>query len=141
MNVAIEMHDSELLSVEIDDAGRGSVLLGAFVHRSVGKPGVSPGDGGVQLVRITMDQMAIEGGVGELPAYVYQGSLLVGDTLQDNMVPFQPNTRLSFASKMMLSEDARVITVSGKGAAIESEGEFEYVEDFDGANLPPSNSQ
>jgi hypothetical protein len=59
VNVAIEMHDSELLSVGFDDAGLGSVLLRAYIHRTPGEPGVSSGDGGVQLVRIALEHMAI----------------------------------------------------------------------------------
>lgn len=131
MNVAIEMHDSECLAVEINETGRGSVLLRAYVHRTTGEPGVSPGDGGVQQVRITLEGMAIEGTVGELPTYIFEGSLMVGESLQDNMVPFPAEYSLPVCLTMMLSSDARVVTVSGKAAAISAEGEFEYVEDFE----------
>jgi hypothetical protein len=140
VNVAIEMHDSELVSVGFDEAGSGSVLLRAYVHRTPGEPGVSSGEGGVQLVRIIVEQMEIEGNVGELPSYIYEGSLLAGDILENNMVPFPAEYGSSVRLKMMLSEDARVVTVSGNGATIKPEGEFEYVEEFDGADGPTSGS-
>jgi hypothetical protein len=140
VNVAIEMHDSECLAVDLNEAGHGSVLLLAFVHRTSGEPGISPGEGGVQRVRITMEGMVVEGNVGELPAYVYEGSLMVGDCLQNNMVPFPVEYSTSVCLKMMLSDDARVVAVSGKAAAIRSEGEFEHVEDFEGANRSSNDS-
>ena len=79
MNEAIEMHDSECLAVAVDEEGRGSVLPDAYVHRTAGEPGVSPGEGGVQRIRMKMDAMTVEGDVGVLPAYVYEGSLTVGN--------------------------------------------------------------
>jgi hypothetical protein len=134
MNVAIEMHDSKCLAIEFDEAGLGSVLLDAYVHRTHGDPGIAPGDGGVQRIRITVEAMAVEGNVGDLPADVYEGSLTIGNSIQDNMVPFPMEYSSPVCLRMMLSDDARVVTVSGKAAAIRSEGEFEYVEQFEGAN-------
>src|SRR5882757_2425048 len=78
MNQAIAMHDSECRAVEVGEEGRGSVLLDAYVHRTAGEPGVSPGEGGVQRIRIKIDAMTVEGDVGTLPSYVYEGSLTVG---------------------------------------------------------------
>jgi hypothetical protein len=131
MNEAIEMHDSECLAVEVDEEGRGSVLLDAYVHRTAGEPGVSPGEGGVQRIRMKMDAMTVEGDVGVLPAYVYEGSLTVGNSVQDNMVPFPAAYPETVRLSMMLSDDARVILVSGKEISIEVEGEFRFIETVD----------
>ena len=57
------MHDTECLAVEVDDQGCGSVLLDAYVHRTVGKPGISPGEG-VQRIRMKSGAMTIKGEVG-----------------------------------------------------------------------------
>jgi len=131
MNEAIEMHDSECLAVAVDEEGRGSVLLDAYVHRTAGEPGVSPGEGGVQRIRMKMDAMTVEGDVGVLPAYVYEGSLTVGNSVQDNMVPFPAAYPETVRLSMMLSDDARVILVSGKEISIEVEGEFRFIETVD----------
>jgi hypothetical protein len=89
MNEAIEMHDSECLAVEVDEEGRGSVLLDAYVHRTAGEPGVSPREVGVHRIRMKIDAMTVEGDVGVLlPAYVYSGSLTVGNSVQYNLVYF-----------------------------------------------------
>lgn len=144
MNVAIEMHDSECLSIESGEAGDGSVLLDAYVHRAEGEPGVAPGQGGVQRIRMKLEGMCVEGHVGELPANVYEGSLTVGDYLQDNMVPFPAVYSEPVCLRMMLSDDARVIAVSAKKLSIEIEGEFRYLEEFTGqllVKLPTSSPE
>jgi hypothetical protein len=132
MNVAIEMHDSKCLAVEVDRSGNGFVLLDAYVHRTEGEPGVAPGEGGVQRIRITVDFMRVNGEVGSLPADISEGSLTIGTSIQDNMVPFPASYSDAVSVSMMLANDARVVVVSGKRLSIEPEGPFRYVEDFSG---------
>ena len=132
MNVAIEMHDSECLAVEVDMSGNGLVLLDAYVHRSEGEPGVAPGEGGVQRIRINVDSMHVNGEVGSLPADIFEGSLTIGTSIQDNMVPFPASYSDTFSLSMMLANDARVVVGSGKRLSIEPEGQFKFVEDFSG---------
>jgi hypothetical protein len=111
MNAAIEMHDSECLAVEVDGQGSGFVLLDAYVHRTEGDPVISPGEGGIQRVRIKVGSAAVEGDIGPLPATIYEGSLVVGNSTQDNIVPFPASYAEEFQLKMMLSDDARVVVV------------------------------
>ena len=134
MNQAIELHDSECLAVEVDEEGRGSVLFDAYIHRTAGEPGISPGEGGVQRIRMKIDAMTIKGEVGTLPAYVYKGSLTVGSSVQDNMVPFPATYPETVRLSMMLSDDARIILVGGKKISIEAEDEFRFVETVDFTN-------
>jgi len=82
------MHDSRCLAVEIDRSGSGFVVLKAYVHRSEGEPGVATGEGGVQRIRLDVDSMRVNGEVGSLPADIFEGSLTIGTSIQDNMVPF-----------------------------------------------------
>lgn len=131
MNVAIEMHDSECLEVEVDGQGNGFVLLDAYVHRTEGNPGVSRGEGGIQRIRIKLGHAVIEGEVGALPATVYEGSLAIENSIQRNMIPFPASYAGEFQLRMMLAEDARIIVVAGIGLSIEAESEFRFVEPFD----------
>jgi hypothetical protein len=134
MNTAIEMHDSVCLAVELDGCGRGSVLLDAYVHRTEGKTGRAAGEGGVQRIRVSVEGMTVDGEVRDLPANIYQGSFTIGESTQDNIVPFPATYSESISLSMILSDDARVVTVSGTRAALEAEGEFRFVElvDFSG---------
>ena len=133
MNAAIEMHDSKCLAVEVEATGQGSVVLDAYVHRTDGEPGVAPGEGGVQRIRISVARMVVEGEVGDLPADIFEGSLNLEETIQDNMVPFPATYSEPARLSMMLSPDARVVVVAGSGISIEAEGEFRFVETVDGS--------
>ena len=130
MNLAIEMHDSECLAVETEIDRVGSVVLDAYVHRSMGEPGCAEGEGGIQRIRIAVKDMVVEGDLGELPAYVYEGSLEVGGTVFDNMIPFPRTYAATARLKMMLSDDARVVVISGTTLTILAESDFRYVERF-----------
>lgn len=131
MNAAVELHDSECLAIEVDELGQGFVLLDAYVHRTEGEPGVAPGEGGEQRVRIKVGVMTIEGDVGDLPAYIYKGSLTVGNLVQDNMVPFPAADSGTVRLILMLLDDARVVTISGTEILIEPEGDFRFIEPVD----------
>ena len=49
---------------------------------------MSPHEGGVQRIRIKAEPMTMEGVVGDLPALIYEGSLIVGADVQGNIVRF-----------------------------------------------------
>ena len=42
----------------------------------------------MQRIRIKIDAMTVEGDVGTLPSYVYEGFLTVGKSVQYNLVYF-----------------------------------------------------
>lgn len=131
MNAVIEMHDSKCIDIKLDEKGYGFVLLDAYVHRSDGDPLNSPHEGGYQRFRIKIEDVSIDGIVGDLPAYIYEGSLTVGTDGQDNIVRFPAAYAESIRLSMMLSDDARVVIISGHGLSIEPEGEFIFIEKVD----------
>ena len=135
MNSAIELHDSECMAVQTDIQGRGFVLLDAYVHRSDGEPGVARGEGGVQRIRLKVDAMTVNGDVGNLPADIYEGSLTVGKSSQNNIVPFPASYSEPVLLRLMIGDDARIITISGVALSIESEGDFKFVEQVDFSGL------
>ena len=134
MNSAIELHDSECLAVEAGREGTGFVLLDAYVHRSEGKPGWEAGEGGIQRVRMIFENMTVEGVIGNLPAYIYEGSLTTGDVVLDNMIELAGSYPAKASFKVMLSEDARILIVSGTKMTLVVETEFRYVERFSPGN-------
>lgn len=134
MNSAIELHDSECLAVEVGREGTGSVLLDAYVHRSEGRPGWEAGEGGIQRVRMIFENMIIEGMIGNLPAYIYEGSLTTSDAVLNNMIELPGSFLGEVSFKVMLSEDARILTVSGTKMTLAVGTEFRYVERFNPGN-------
>ena len=128
VNSAIELHDSECLAVEVDTGGKGFVLLDAYVHRSQGRPGWEDGEGGIQRIRVIFEAMLIEGMVGDLPAYICEGSLTAGSAVFDNLIDLPASYAGKACLKLMLSDDARVLIVSGENPTLLPESDFRYVE-------------
>lgn len=133
MGAVIEMHDSECIDIKVDETGGGSVLLDAYVHRSDGdgNPLSVPHEGGIQRLRLTFEGISIDGTLGELPAYIYEGSLLIGTEIQDNILQFPAVYTESVRLSMMLSDDARTVVVAAGGLSIAIESDFRFVEMVD----------
>ena len=131
MKSGIELHDSELLAIELDSSGNGAVILDAYVHRTDGEPGISPGDGGVQRVRFSIEMMSTAGEIGSLPTGIYEGSLTLDNSNHRNMVPLPLQAGGNSTLTLMLGDDARLIHISGKNVFVEPEGEFRFVEHVD----------
>ena len=137
MKSAIELHDSECLEIKLSADGRGVLVLDAYIHRTDGEPGVSPGDGGVQRVHISMEMMTTTGEVGSLPATIYEGSLALENSYHDNMVPLPLQAVGGSTLSLMLADDARMIHVSGKDVSVKPRGEFRFVEHVDFSHRDP----
>jgi hypothetical protein len=77
---------------------------------------------------LKIDNAIIEGTIGELPTYLYEGSLTVGSALEEYMIPFPAEHSVEIRLRMMFAEDARVVIIHGSGISIEAEGPFKFVE-------------
>ena len=130
MNSAVELHDSECVAIELDSRGDGTVILDAYVHRTDGEPGISAGEGGIQRVRISLDMMTTSGEIGSLPTIIYEGSLALETSNCQNIVPLPLQSAGNATLNLMLADDARLISISGKNVCVESEGDFRFVEYF-----------
>ena len=118
MKTAIELHDSECLEIRFDSDGNGVIVLDAYVHRTDGTPGISPGEGGVQRVHMSMAMMTMTGEVGTLPATIYEGSLVLDGFDHDNIVPLPLQAAGNATLRLMLADDARRIHVSGRDISV-----------------------
>jgi hypothetical protein len=132
MNSALEFHDSECLAIEFDSGGNVVVTLDAYVHRTEGEPGHSPGDGGMQRVRISIESTAKPGEIGTLPASIYDGSLLTASNSCPVLVPlpFQLAEPCELTLELF-DDDARTIQITGNNVSVTPEGEFRFVEHVD----------
>ncbi len=131
MKSTIELHDSDCLAIELDSRGNGAVILDAYVHRTGGEPGLSAGEGGMQRVRITIESMTTTGEIGSLPATIYDGSLTVGDTSVNELLPLPSVYEGYLSLTLTLADDARTVSVAGRSASITPEGSFRFVEQVD----------
>jgi len=134
MKTAIELHDSECVSIVRDPSGDGVVVLNAYVHRYEGEFGRMPHEGGEQRIRIAIGSMTVVSETGPLPSTIYDSSLIVGESIFDNLVPLPAKHAGSVNLTMTLSDDAREVKITGEGIEIVAEGAFRFIESVDFSN-------
>src|ERR1700704_4412107 len=83
----IELHDSELSAVDIQDQQILLEFRPAYVHESSGTPGVDPGRGGWQDVDVVVRRPTDLRRVVNLPVDVSSGSLTIESERLSNVVP------------------------------------------------------
>ena len=86
LNAAIELHDSVLAEISCLETTVEIVLRPAYVHQSVGQPGVDDGIGLVQNVVISIEEGSVIGDDGEIPSSIFDGEFEVGQQAFPNMI-------------------------------------------------------
>ena len=132
MNSAIELHDSQLASIVETTALVRILLRPAYIHKSVGVPGVHPGTGWTQYVDIVIRGASMEGRLDKYPATIADGILRIDGRNFTNCLPLQLNriANVTLQLKIMWARSAVVV----RGSSISSYlfGEPKYVEEFSG---------
>lgn len=128
-NKAIELHDSTISSVQ-EEQGRLEILFdSAYIHESNGRPGVDDGTGWAQTAKFVFDSPVVTGKWPAFPACIRSGTLEVGQTIYDNVIPLPLKSceaaKLSFT---FLSKEAVVISANGING--ELAGNAKYIERF-----------
>jgi hypothetical protein len=128
LNSSIEIHDSVLISVEVE-AIHVKLSIEAYIHKSTGVPGVDPGTGWVQNVVLKIQDGIIEGHVDTLPCDLYDGTLQIDGNVMSNVIPLPLDRQGSLTLTLVAQSNERII-VRGTRVAINLLGEPEYIEEF-----------
>ena len=90
MNAALEFHDSYVQIIQPDNAGGVSLHFSeAYIHKSVGQPGVDSGTGHVQAARVSFSEARLVGDLAECVGALSDGIILVnGHSLSLLPVPY-----------------------------------------------------
>src|SRR4051812_20514294 len=114
-NCAIGLHDSVVGSIWRSETTLNVTLEPAYIHQSVGRPGVDDGIGISQKLRMDFENGNIEGDIGELPANIFDGKFQAGSQVYANTIalPYDTSERVSLT--LHLSPDNRSFCVSGHG--------------------------
>ncbi len=136
-NRAIEIHDSAVDSIAIENGVAVIHFVSAYIHQSDGIPGVDAGTGWTQEALLRIGHGAIEGAFSEevrkalgndRPHYLYDGSLRVGDKVLDNVIPIPLDVLADV--ELTLESCGYTVRVKGTSARLELVGEAVYVEEF-----------
>ena len=134
-NRIIELHDSEIESIEIDADQTIITFSHAYIHQSDGVPGIDSGTGWSQKATLRINDASSLGMPKHLPYRIDDGVLKLGDTEYPNEIPIPLSHNGAVTLNLLVAnaEDGySEISVAGSGAELELIGEAEYIEDFAG---------
>ena len=129
VNTAIELHDSEVTGIAVQE---GTVIVHfqpAYLHKSEGRPGYDAGTGWVQEARLILAAASVSGRVPDLPCPIWKGWFVVGEVKDDGLIGL-PLDVTAPAELRMVFDDFHTVTVKARGVRLELVGEPRYVEDF-----------
>jgi hypothetical protein len=130
-NRAIEIHDSVLDALSLDNGDAVLHFSHLYIHPSEGRVGIDPGSGWSQEGNLTISGAAVEGSFSEWPAHLHEGQITVEGTVYENEIPLSLNVVGKIELRLQSWSD--VISITGKGAKLELVGEATYLEEFPGA--------
>ena len=133
MNQVIELHDSNLVSIQSTGDSVVLTFAPAYIHRSAGRPGIDPGTGWSQTATLTIKGALAFPSV-TLPAEVSDGWLRVGDEIYRNGIPAAGtfDTAIEFSAVLFARDfpGRNSLTIRGRHLVIALEGKPVYVEKF-----------
>jgi hypothetical protein len=132
MKRALEFHDSVIGSVAVEGNGLTIELSPAYIHESDGNPGISPGKGYSQIVRLRFTGLRFPEAILPAPSgTIWDASIKVGAANYDNMLPMPFTCAGEVVANFVLAEGHLVVFARTIDAS--SVGEARYVEEFPGA--------
>ena len=130
MNAAIDLHDSEVQSIELRNGDLRVVLSAAYVHRSSGRPGIDPGTGWLQTAELLFRGVEAPVETMQFSGRVSDGSVSVaGETLSLLPIP------LSAAGEVTASfagANGQVLSFAAASVQCSVYGEPRFVENYPG---------
>ena len=130
MNAALEFHDSKVQSAEGANGTFRLLFSAAYVHRSLGRPGVDAGAGYVQPAELVFSAASWSEQSATCIGGISDGSVSInGEKLSLIPIPF-------FATGLVSAElvfvSGAVLTVSSSSVACSVTGEPRFVENYAG---------
>ncbi len=133
---AIEIHDSALDQIRLED---GVALLHfphVYIHSSIGRPSIDAGSGWTQEAVLRIGNAQIDGkfsresreASGGYAHYLSGGSLRINGSASDNLIPIPLDVQGEI--ELTLECWGNVVCVRGKSARLELIGTAKYVEEF-----------
>ena len=127
-----EFHDSQLTVLE-EEADRCIVELHpAYVHQSDGRPGIDPGEGFWQNIRIVITGARLRKPDLRLPCPIADGYLTVGDIRVSTIVPTVLRKGGCVSLKIQPMDAAGEVEIEGIGIEVQPISEPQGFETFPG---------
>jgi hypothetical protein len=128
MNSSLEIHDSTLSGIDYVGADIVVRLAPAYIHRSEGPPGIDRGSGWLQDIDLVVHAGVVECSPSQMPCWLADGSLTIGDTNWNNCVPI-PLAASGVVTLSAITENSERLVIRGTGVKSVSRRELRYVEE------------
>jgi hypothetical protein len=131
MNAALEFHDSEV-QLAVGESGELRVVFSAaYMHRSVGLPGVDPGAGYIQPAELVFSGASWVGLSPLCVGPLSDGVLVAGDQ-SFSLIPVPFNASGQVSAELVFVSGA-VLSVSATSVACSCFGKPRFVENYPGS--------
>jgi hypothetical protein len=131
LNSGIELHDSVVVSVAQSGDVIHLTLSPAYIHKSIGKPGIDAGSIFLQDLVLEFQCGRIGGEIGDLPADISDGDFQMGSQIFPNWISLPCEVAGPVSLRLsLLSSDYREIAISGSGMKVVPLREGVYLEEF-----------
>jgi hypothetical protein len=121
MNLALELHDSELAKTDADEEFVRLTLYPAIFHRSIGNPGVDTGVTSTGEAELIFHGATIERGADRAFGSIWKGQIELDGSRHEGLIPIpwdvsgQVRVSLELASGSTLSISASRLTCASLG--------------------------
>jgi hypothetical protein len=122
MITEIELHDSELLHVDVE---AGTLLIDAYVHRTGADV---RREGGYQQTLFQFENLRIESEKGELSGDIYDWNIFAASLTHNDLIPLPCEIAGPVELKITLTDDGREIRVLGHRLTVQEAGPYRFVE-------------
>ena len=137
-NRAIEIHDSALDHIALENGVAVLHFPKAYIHSSEGRPAIEAGTGWTQEAVIRIENAHIHGefskesreAYGGYAHYLSHGSLRINGSISSNLIPIPLDVQGDI--ELLLECWGDVVRVQGTSARVELIGTAEYVEEYPG---------
>jgi hypothetical protein len=128
-NRAIEIHDSTLDAISLQEGAAVLHFPCVYIHESTGVPGVDAGSGWVQEARLRINDAQITRSFSKFPVDLLDGLIMLGEAILKNEIPIPLNHKGAVEIRLESWND-EVLLITGSSADLELIAEPKYVEDF-----------
>jgi hypothetical protein len=129
VNSAFEFHDSKVSTVNLVGSDLELIFEPAYIHRSVGKPGIDPGQGFNQKVHLKLGEAMWIGVLKDCFGTLSDGTLThEGKTSNLLPIPFESTGGISIS---LIFQSGERLFVEAKSAKCAAAGPEFFIENFE----------
>jgi hypothetical protein len=135
MNRSFEFHDSKIDAITQVGSDMVVSFAHAYVHESIGRPGIDPGIGLSYQAELTIKHATSEQATPKMPVTILEGTVACDNDVMEHLVPTgMVRSGRTTLALIVFDHESKVtqLTIVGDGIECRVSGDGEYVDAFPG---------